>query len=112
MYQEEDFNEGDRMLKKNMRRRSMRRKVIQEDLSEDISAIEDNFNERDVRIKAGEMKPRRKLRHNDSSESDELSSDGMSHFDSDASRVNFWKDINTRDDEYGGAVIVRRPGGE
>ena len=72
--------------------------------------IEENFNERDARIKAGEMKPRRKIRHNDSSDSADLSSDGMSHFDSDASRVNFWKDINTKDEEYGGAVFVNKQG--
>jgi hypothetical protein len=36
------------------------------------------------------------------------SSDALSSFDSDASRVNFWKDINTKDDEYAdGAVFMR-----
>jgi hypothetical protein len=31
-----------------------------------------------------------------------------SDFDSQASRINFWKDINTADDEYTNAVIVSK----
>ena len=38
-------------------------------------------------------------------ESDEESSDASS-FDSEASRINFWRDINTKDDDYVNAVIV------
>ena len=43
------------------------------------------------------MKPRKELKNDDS-----VDSDGMSSFDSKASRVNFWKDINIKqeDDEY------------
>ena len=62
---------------------------------EQLSDLEENFNERDSRILAGEMKPRRRIKGHDS---DEVSSDAISNFDSEASRVNFWKDINTRDD--------------
>ena len=50
------------------------------------------------------MKPRRggeKLK-------DEISSDAVSEFDSRASRVNFWKDINTKDDMYQDAVFVAK----
>lgn len=54
--------------------------------------MELNFNERDDRIEAGDMKPRRELKNEDS-----IDSDGMSSFDSRASRVNFWKDINIKD---------------
>ena len=32
----------------------------------------------------------------------------MSYFDSEASRVDFWKDINTADNIYGDAVIVSK----
>lgn len=43
--------------------------------------------------------------------SDERGSDGeesseASSFDSEASRINFWRDINTKDEEYTNAVIV------
>lgn len=38
-------------------------------------------------------------------ESDEESSE-VSSFDSEASRINFWRDINTKDDDYVNAVIV------
>jgi hypothetical protein len=31
-----------------------------------------------------------------------------SDFDSQASRINFWRDINTADDEYTNAVIVSK----
>ena len=37
----------------------------------------------------------------------EISSDESS-FDSEASRINFWRDINTGDDEYTNAVIVSK----
>ena len=30
----------------------------------------------------------------------------MSSFDSEASRVNYWKDINTKDDDYKDAVFM------
>ena len=70
--------------------------VLQEDVS-DLSYIENNFNERDARIEAGDMIDQDK----DSQDSDQLSS-----FDSQASRVNFWKDINTKDDEYRGAIFL------
>jgi hypothetical protein len=41
----------------------------------------------------------------DQHESDEESSE-VSSFDSEASRINFWRDINTADDAYTNAVIV------
>lgn len=71
----------------------MRQIVLNEDVK-DLHNIEENFNERDDRIEAGEMKPRRRLNNEDS-----IDSDGMSSFDSKASRINFWKDINLKDDE-------------
>ena len=80
------------------RKRSARKLVIQEDISDDLSMVEENFNERDLRIQAGEMKPRKG--------GIEVSSDGMSDFDDAASRINFWKDINTKDDMYQGAIFV------
>jgi len=46
------------------------------------------------------------------SDSDELSDDlddsGNSSFDSEASRVNFWKDINVGDEHYKNAIIVSK----
>ena len=50
--------------------------VLQDDLSEDLSMIEENFNERDMRIEAGEMRPRKGRNKS------EISSDAVSHFDS------------------------------
>lgn len=35
------------------------------------------------------------------------SSCAMSSFDSESSRVNFWKDINTKDEEYQNAVFLK-----
>jgi len=35
----------------------------------------------------------------------------MSSFDSQASRVNFWKDINTRDELYAGAIVISKDDG-
>ena len=82
----------------------MRRLVLSEHITE-LSDLEENFNERDARIEAGDMKPRRRTSYNDSSA---RSSDAVSSFDSEASRVNFWKDINTKDHEYAeGAVFLR-----
>ena len=80
------------------------RKVIFSDSETDLSMIEENFNERDYRIEAGEMKPRR----GGKKMNDEISSDAVSEFDSRASRVNFWKDINTKDDMYQDAVFVAK----
>ena len=40
-----------------VRSRSVRKAVLADDIS-DLSKVEENFNERDDRIKAGEMKPR------------------------------------------------------
>jgi hypothetical protein len=46
------------------------------------------------------------------SDSDELSDDqddsGNSSFDSEASRINFWKDINVGDEHYKNAIIVSK----
>lgn len=68
------------------------RQIVLEDDVKDLHKMEENFNERDQRIEAGEMKPRRELKNEDS-----VDSDGMSSFDSRASRINFWKDINIKD---------------
>ena len=38
----------------------------------------------------------------------EKSSDAVSEFDSKTSRINFWKDINTKDEEYEGAVFLAK----
>ena len=47
-----------------------------------LSQIENNFDEKDAKIKAG-----------DYYDEDEL----KSSFDSEASRINFWKDINIKE---------------
>ena len=77
------------------------RQIVLEDDVKDLDKIEENFNERDWRIEAGEMKPRRELKNEDS-----IDSDGMSSFDSKASRINFWKDINIKDTEFDENTIV------
>ena len=48
------------------------------------------------------MKPRPPKDENGEAQTD---SDGMSSFDSEASRINFWKDINTKDENYQGAIF-------
>ena len=82
-----------------MKKRSIRKVLFDDD---NLSDLEENFNERDDRIEAGEMKPRKNKKD------DEISSDAVSEVDSRASRVNFWKDINTKDDEYKDAVFVAK----
>ena len=62
-----------------MSERSVRRIVLSSELSDDISDIEENFNERDAREEAGEV-----------FEANDL----MSSFDSQASRQNFWKELH------------------
>ena len=94
----------DQIDENKVKKRDMRRLVLSEDITE-LSDLEENFNERNARIEAGDMKPRRRASYNESSN---RSSDAVSSFDSDASRVNFWKDINTKDEEYAdGAVFMR-----
>jgi hypothetical protein len=83
-------------IRKNVMRKRSIRKVLLSDEVFDLSEIEENFNDRDYRIEAGEMKPRK----NKNLKGSEISSDAVSDFDSRASRVNFWKDINTKDDDY------------
>jgi hypothetical protein len=46
-------------LRKNIMPKREIRKVVFSDSETDLSMIEENFNERDYRIEAGEMKPRR-----------------------------------------------------
>ena len=102
--QDGDIELYDQIDENNVKKRDMRRLVLSQDITE-LSDLEENFNERDARIEAGDMKPRRRASINDSSA---RSSDALSSFDSDASRVNFWKDINTKDEEYAeGAVFMR-----
>lgn len=86
--------------------------------------LEKNYNERREKRKAcmqildemvrdgkGETKRARRLRNTIKSfESD--SNSQSSGFDSASSRVNFWKDINTKDDDYKNAVIVKGRGEE
>ena len=38
---------------------------------------------------------------------DDDASEEMSQFDSQASRINFWKDINTKDEDYQGAIFLK-----
>jgi len=53
-----------------------------------------------------------KLRNISSDESrSSQQSSNFSYFDSEASRVDFWKDINTKDSDYKNAVIVQKSGG-
>ena len=44
----------------------MGRQIVLEDDVKDLHKMEENFNERDQRIEAGEMKPRRELNNEDS----------------------------------------------
>lgn len=39
-------------------------------------------------------------------ESNSSFAESESSFDSEASRINFWKDINTKDEAYGNAVVA------
>ena len=54
------------------------RKIVLEDSISNLSELENNFNEREDRIKAGVY----------------LDNNEISSFDSQASRVNFWKEVN------------------
>ena len=56
--------------------------------------MESNFNEKVERKKAKEQQ-----------QHDSSSCESLSSFDSQASRVNFWKDINTKDGDYGNSAI-------
>ena len=108
LYKYGDWEKGDLIKDALCRKRSVRKAVLDEDIS-DLSKIEENFNERDVRIKAGEMKPRKERAKKAIGEkSSSSSSDAMSSFDSEASRVNFWKDINTKDDIYRQAIVITK----
>ena len=72
----------------------------------DLKRIEDNFNEVRERAKAKKLKRKEMIRTISSDESYSGSSN-LSCFDSEASRVDFWKDINTKDSDYQNAVIVK-----
>ena len=85
----------------------VRQIVLRDDIS-DLEKIEENFNERDPRIVAGEMRPRKVKNDENNNGMESSDSDGMSSFDSAASRINFWKDINTSDQMYEGAVIMAK----
>ena len=43
-----------------------------------------------------------------SSDSNQTEDSCFSFFDSEASRIDFWKDINTKDSDYTNAVIVSK----
>lgn len=73
---------------------------------DDLSEVEENFNERNQRIDSGEMKPRKRYIQSKFDESDQVSSDACSVYDSKASRINFWKDINIKDDIYKRSLLV------
>ena len=67
------------------------------------SDVEDNDN-----LMPSEKCSIQEASNEESSESSmSFSSDGFSSIDSQASRVNFWRDINTNDNEYTNAVIAR-----
>ncbi|CDW81702.1 UNKNOWN [Stylonychia lemnae] len=70
--------------------------IMQKDEIEDLSELEDNL----------DGKHDSEGNENDSNEETYGSSD--SSFDSQASKVAFWKDINTKDSDYKNAVILKR----
>ena len=92
MFEKNQFDKGVDVWNNKLKSRELRQIVLEDDVK-DLKQVEENFNERDDRIEAGDMRPRRELRNEDS-----VDSDGMSSFDSRASRVNFWKDINIKDE--------------
>lgn len=66
----------------NLNRKSVRRLVLEDEIS-DLSCEERNFNERDARKEAGDPNFKNL----------EYDSDSHSSFNSDASRINFWRDL-------------------
>lgn len=51
---------------------------------------------------------RKELLRSISSDSDQTEDSCFSFFDSEASRIDFWKDINTKDSDYTNAVILSK----
>ena len=79
----------DQIAQKALRRRSVRRLVFEEEIS-DLSDLENRMD-------------------GQNSSSSSLSKvSGNTSFDSQASKVAFWKDINTKDSDYKNAVILNR----
>jgi hypothetical protein len=82
----------------------------------DLPKLESNFNEKLARKKAKkELKKeeRRKNKESSSCDSNSVSVDSsslesLSSFDSEASRINFWKDINTKDEDYGSTAVFMK----
>ena len=78
LFKDGDYNKGSEAFHQNLTSRELRKVVLRDDVS-DLSKLEENFNERDDRIMAGEMKPRKVKRPDGQYSTD---SDGMSSFDS------------------------------
>eukprot|EP00347_Sterkiella_histriomuscorum_P019503 403341380 len=85
----------DQITQRVLRRRSIRRLVLEDEI-EDLSDLEDNIEEEG------------RSQSVDDITEDETQNSGNSSFDSQASKVAFWKDINTKDSDYKQAVIIKK----
>ena len=78
---------------------------------DNLQRLESNFDEFREQKKADKLllKEYRKQALRDiSSEGRGTDSSGHSYFDSEASRIDFWKDINTNDSDYVNALIISK----
>ena len=74
---------------------------------DNVARVENDFQEKRALKKANKLLVREHyLKEITSDESSDSSF--KSYFDSEASRIDFWKDINTKDDEYLDSVILSK----
>lgn len=95
----------------------MRRKALESDIS-DLTDEEHNYDERKEKKAAARQKLDELVRNGfgQSKQAQRLrreirayqGNDSESSYDSHASRIEFWKDINTKDDKYKNAVLMKR----
>ncbi len=84
----------DQITQNVLRRKSIRRLVLEDEIS-DLSDLESNLNNRG--------------RSDTSSDNEDATTfSEASSFDSQVNKVAFWKDINTKDEDYRNAVIVKK----
>lgn len=88
-----------RKMKNKMKRRKKPKKKVRVLGDEDVEGNDDLLPSEKSSITE-------ESKEESSSSSISFSSDGFSSIDSQASRVNFWMDINTNDNEYTNAVIT------
>ena len=65
-----------------MKRKSVRKHALEDEIS-NLSKEERNHNEKDARVAAGDASFKKR----------EYDSDSASSFDSEASRINYWRDL-------------------